>query len=56
VAGTGTEAERRLAFADAHRMLYQRISVFTNLPIESLDRLSLQQRVEDIGRARTETA
>jgi protein-tyrosine-phosphatase len=55
-AATGTEAERRLAFADAHRMLYQRISVFTNLPIESLDRLSLQQRVEDIGRARTETA
>ena len=55
-AATGTEAERRLAFADAHRMLYQRISVFTNLPIESLDRLSLQKRVEDIGRARTETA
>jgi protein-tyrosine-phosphatase len=53
---TGTEAERRLAFADAHRMLFQRIGIFTNLPIESLDRLSLQQRVEDIGRARTETA
>ncbi len=46
----GTETERRLAFADTHRMLYQRISIFTNLPIESLDRLSLQQRVDDIGK------
>ncbi len=55
-AASGSDAERRLAFADAHRMLYQRISIFTNLPIESLDRLSLQQRVDDIGHARTETA
>ncbi len=52
-AATGTEAERRLAFADTHRMLYQRIGIFTNLPIESLDRLSLQQRVEEIGKTET---
>ncbi|RIA45363.1 arsenate reductase ArsC [Dichotomicrobium thermohalophilum] len=49
-AATGTDAERRLAFADAHRMLYQRISIFTNLPLDSLDKLSLQQRVDQIGR------
>jgi len=49
-AATGTDAERRLAFADAHRMLFQRISIFTNLPMGSLDKLSLQQRVDEIGK------
>lgn len=45
----GVEAERRLAFADTHRMLYQRISIFTNLPLASLDKLSLQRHLDDIG-------
>ena len=36
-AATGSESERRLAFADTHRMLYQRIGIFTNLPLSSLD-------------------
>jgi arsenate reductase (thioredoxin) len=40
--GEGTEAERRLAFADAYRMLKNRIGVFINLPIGSLDRLTLR--------------
>jgi arsenate reductase (thioredoxin) len=48
----GTEGERRLAFAEAFRMLKNRISVFTSLPIASLDRLSLQKRIADIGRSR----
>lgn len=48
-AAQGTEAERRLAFADAYRMLKNRIGVFINLPIGSLDRLSLQKRLSDIG-------
>jgi arsenate reductase (thioredoxin) len=47
---TGTPAEIALAFKDAYRMLHQRIGVFTALPIPSLDRLSLQQRLKDIGR------
>jgi arsenate reductase len=47
---TGTEAERRLAFADAYRMLNNRISVFVSLPIASLDRLSLQKHLDEIGR------
>jgi arsenate reductase len=50
-AATGSESERRFAFADTHRMLYQRISIFTALPLASLDRLSLQNRLDDIGRA-----
>ena len=46
----GSAAEIALAFKDAYRMLHQRIGVFTALPIRSLDRLSLQQRLKDIGR------
>lgn len=50
-AATGNEAEIALAFADAYRILHNRISLFTSLPLESLDRLSLQRRLDDIGRA-----
>ena len=46
---TGTEAEIGLAFKDAYRMLERRIAIFTALPIRSLDRLSLQARLKDIG-------
>ena len=46
----GAEAERRLAFADTLRMLHNRIGVFVNLPIKSLDKLSLQNRLREIGR------
>ncbi len=46
---TGTEAEKRLAFADAYRMLRNRISIFTSLPFQSLDRLSLQHKLDEIG-------
>ena len=50
---TGNEAERALAFADAHRMLNQRISIFVSLPLSSLDQLSLQRRLDEIGRAKS---
>jgi arsenate reductase (thioredoxin) len=46
----GSEAEKRLAFADTHRMLYQRIGIFVNLPLASIDRLALQKQLRDIGR------
>lgn len=49
-AAEGSEPERRYAFADTHRMLYQRISIFTNLPLEGLDQLSLQKHLQDIGK------
>jgi len=48
----GNEAERRFAFADTHRMLNQRISIFTSLPLASLDRLTLKHRLDEIGRTR----
>jgi arsenate reductase len=47
-AATGTEAEKRLAFTEAHRLLHHRLSLFVNLPLRSLDRLSLQKRLTDI--------
>ncbi len=48
-AAEGTEAEKRLAFAEAYRMLGHRISTFINLPLRTLDRLALQQRLDEIG-------
>jgi protein-tyrosine-phosphatase len=47
----GNEAEKRLAFAETYRMLRNRIGAFVNLPVRSLDRLSLQQKLVDIGRS-----
>jgi protein-tyrosine-phosphatase len=55
-AATGTEAEVRLAFSETYRMLRNRISIFVNLPLGSLDKLSLQQRLDDIGRTADATA
>jgi arsenate reductase (thioredoxin) len=47
----GTEAEIAVAFADAYRMLNNRITIFVNLPFDSLDTLSLQKRLDEIGKA-----
>jgi arsenate reductase len=49
---TGNEAEIRLAFADAFRMLSNRILLFVSLPLRSLDKLSLQRQLDSIGRAK----
>jgi arsenate reductase len=49
----GTDAERGLAFADTVRMLTQRISIFVNLPLRELTKLSLQQQLDEIGRLST---
>ncbi|MGD9668050.1 MAG: arsenate reductase ArsC [Hyphomicrobiaceae bacterium] len=46
-----SEAEIAAAFADTHRMLYQRISIFTNLPMGELDKMSLQRELDRIGRS-----
>src|SRR5262245_55510370 len=49
-AATGSTAEMALAFKDAYRMLERRIGVFISLPLRALDQLSLQTRLNDIGR------
>ena len=52
----GNDAEKHFAFADAYRMLTNRISIFVNLPLASLDKLALQKRLDDIGRNRDAAA
>jgi protein-tyrosine-phosphatase len=51
-AASGSEAEVGLAFAEAFRMLNNRISIFVNLPLRSLDGLALQERIQAIGKTR----
>ncbi|MBS4044791.1 MAG: arsenate reductase ArsC [Alphaproteobacteria bacterium] len=46
----GSEVEQRLAFADTYRMLGNRIRAFTSLPIKALDDMTLQNRLNEIGR------
>jgi protein-tyrosine-phosphatase len=46
----GNPAEIALAFKDAYRMLHQRIGIFTALPLRSLDQMSLQNKLREIGR------
>jgi arsenate reductase (thioredoxin) len=52
----GSPAEIALAFKDAYRVLHQSIGIFTALPLRSLDQLSLQRRLDDIGRSQGATA
>jgi arsenate reductase (thioredoxin) len=52
----GNAAEIALAFRDAYRMLHQRIGMFTALPLRSLDSLTLQSKLREIGRMRGATA
>ncbi|MEM7225758.1 MAG: arsenate reductase ArsC [Pseudomonadota bacterium] len=47
----GTGAVKHAAFLDAYRMLSNRISIFVNLPLESLDKMSLKTRLDQIGSA-----
>jgi hypothetical protein len=49
-AATGAPGEIALAFKDVYRMLHQRIGVFTALPLRSLDQISLQAKLREIGR------
>jgi protein-tyrosine-phosphatase len=52
---TGSEAVRHAAFAETFRLLTHRIGIFAALPVQSLDRLTLQRRLKEIGKT-SETA
>jgi arsenate reductase len=45
----GTDIQKEAAFVLAARYLKNRISIFVNLPIRSLDRLSLTAKLREIG-------
>ncbi|WP_137110103.1 metalloregulator ArsR/SmtB family transcription factor [Rhodobacter sp. SY28-1] len=49
VKASGTDAEKALVFAQTYAALRRRIAAFVELPFESLNRLSLQSRVDAIG-------
>ena len=51
-AAEGSDAEIAAAFADTYGRLWNRISIFTSLPMDSLDKLSLQKRLAEIGQLR----
>ncbi len=46
----GTDIEKQAAFNEAFRYLRNRIGAFVNLPIKSVDKLSLGAKLRDIGR------
>ena len=47
----GTELEKQAAFMTAFRYLKNRISTFINLPLRSIDTLSLGTKLREIGRS-----
>jgi arsenate reductase len=56
-AADGTDTEKAFAFREALKELETRIKLFINLPIDSLDRMTLNAKLGDIGKSTaTETA
>jgi arsenate reductase len=47
---TGDDETRRHAFFTAYNQLHRRLLLFVSLPLDKLDRLGLQLRLDDIGR------
>jgi arsenate reductase len=48
VAGDARAIER--AFKEAYQVLQRRIELFASLPVQSLDRMALKKRIDDIGK------
>ena len=46
---TGSDEDKRKAFFRAYSQLANRISIFLNLPLDKLDRLALQKKLDEIG-------
>jgi arsenate reductase len=52
----GTDLEKEAAFVKAQRYLKNRIVAFVNLPLSSIDKLSLATRLREIGRGEGSTS
>jgi arsenate reductase len=50
----GSEEEITRAFREAFQCLRRRIELFVNLPVKSLDRMSLKNRLDEIGKLNAE--
>jgi arsenate reductase len=46
----GSDEEKRKAFSATFRHLSARINIFTSLPMDKLDKLSLQRKLDEIGK------
>ena len=51
-AAEGSDDEKRKAFFVAYNQLSTRLSLFVNLPLDRLDRLSLKKKLDQIGAAK----
>jgi len=51
----GTDLEKSLAFREAFRSLETRIKLFLSLPLTSIERMRLKQRLDEIGKTSPET-
>jgi arsenate reductase (thioredoxin) len=49
----GSDEQKRKAFSDTFRYLFNRINLFVSLPLEKLDKMSLQKKLDDIGKTRS---
>jgi arsenate reductase (thioredoxin) len=52
----GSDEQKRRAFAEACRHLANRINLFTSLPLSKLDKMSLQKKVDEIGKTPSEAS
>ncbi len=52
----GTEEQKRRAFFTTYNQLHHRLSIFVNLPFGKLDRMSLQNQLDAIGKKTTAAA
>ena len=50
----GSDDDKRRAFADTFRALSNRIRIFASLPMDKLDKLSLQKKLDAIGKSGSE--
>ena len=46
----GSDEDKRKAFLKAYTELYRRMSLFLNLPFDTLDKLALKEKLDEIGR------
>lgn len=46
----GSDEDKRKAFLKAYTELYRRISLFINLPFDTLNKLALKEKLDEIGR------
>jgi protein-tyrosine-phosphatase len=51
-AAEGSDEDKRKAFFKAYNQLQHRLSIFVNLPMDKLDRVTLQRRLDEIGHSK----